>query len=131
MCDEPKVPHRSRPANGEKQNLDNQIVRENVGPLQLEEPLAAISSLNDDELIHACAQSNDGAIWQEFVSSFRRPIALFIVRIACQWGAIPQEVVDDLVLRIAAKALSCVRRRVGGTSLLRAIVAEMMLEAGA
>jgi RNA polymerase sigma-70 factor (ECF subfamily) len=48
------------------------------------------------ELIRACAESNDGAAWQEFVSRFHRPVCLSIIRTACRWGAIPQQVVDDL-----------------------------------
>jgi RNA polymerase sigma-70 factor, ECF subfamily len=53
--------------------------------------------MSDEELILACAELNDGAAWREFVSRFRRPVCLSITRIACQWGAMPQQVVDDLV----------------------------------
>jgi RNA polymerase sigma-70 factor (ECF subfamily) len=49
------------------------------------------------ELIHACAESNDGAAWEEFVARFHRAVSLSIIRTAYQWGAIPQQVVDDLV----------------------------------
>ena len=49
------------------------------------------------ELIGACAEANDSAAWDEFVSRFHRPISLAIIRAAYQWGEIPQEVVDDLV----------------------------------
>jgi RNA polymerase sigma-70 factor (ECF subfamily) len=48
------------------------------------------------ELIKACADSNDGAAWQEFVARFHRPVCLSILRIASRWGASPQQVVDDL-----------------------------------
>lgn len=50
-----------------------------------------------EELIHACAELGDGEAWQEFVRRFHRPVSLSIVRTAYQWGAIPQQVVDDLV----------------------------------
>jgi RNA polymerase sigma-70 factor (ECF subfamily) len=53
--------------------------------------------MSADELIRACAESNDGAAWEEFVARFHRPVSLSIVRIAYQWGCIPQQVVDDLV----------------------------------
>jgi RNA polymerase sigma-70 factor (ECF subfamily) len=49
------------------------------------------------ELIRACAESNDGEAWTEFVSRFQRPISLSIVRTAQQWGGIPRQVIDDLV----------------------------------
>jgi len=50
-----------------------------------------------EELIRACAESNDGAAWREFVARFQRPISLSILRIAYQWDGVPQQVVDDLV----------------------------------
>src|SRR5258708_35068021 len=50
-----------------------------------------------EELLRACAESNDGAAWEEFVVRFHRPISLSVLRIAYQWGGIPQQVVDDLV----------------------------------
>lgn len=53
--------------------------------------------MSGEELIRACAEGNDGAAWDEFVSRFHRPICVSIIRTACQWGEIPQEVVDDLV----------------------------------
>ncbi len=49
------------------------------------------------ELIQACAASDDGAVWTEFVVRFHRPIALSILRTAYQWKAAGREVVDDLV----------------------------------
>lgn len=55
------------------------------------------SSMSVEELIRACAESNDGAAWQEFITRFQRPISLSVLRTACQWGEIPQQVVDDLV----------------------------------
>ncbi|MGB6744121.1 MAG: sigma-70 family RNA polymerase sigma factor [Terracidiphilus sp.] len=58
--------------------------------------MARPSSMSATELIYACAESSDDAAWQEFVARFRRPICLSIIRTACHWGAIPQQVVDDL-----------------------------------
>lgn len=55
------------------------------------------SSQSAEELIYACAESNDTAAWEEFVARFRRPISLSILRIAYQWGDVPHQVVDDLV----------------------------------
>jgi RNA polymerase sigma-70 factor (ECF subfamily) len=53
--------------------------------------------MSAEELIHACAESNDGPAWQEFVARFHRPISLSILRIAYQWGSTPGQIVDDLV----------------------------------
>jgi RNA polymerase sigma-70 factor (ECF subfamily) len=53
--------------------------------------------MSEGELIRACAESNDGPAWDEFVSRFHRPISLSIIRAAYQWGQPPQQVVDDLV----------------------------------
>jgi RNA polymerase sigma-70 factor, ECF subfamily len=53
--------------------------------------------MSAEQLVRACAESNEGAAWDEFVSRFHRAISLSIIRTACQWGAIPQEFVDDLV----------------------------------
>jgi RNA polymerase sigma-70 factor (ECF subfamily) len=53
--------------------------------------------MSAEDLIRACAESNDGAAWEEFVFRFHRPISLSIVRTAYQWGGVPQLVVEDLV----------------------------------
>ena len=37
-----------------------------------------------EELIRSCAESNDGAAWEEFVARFQRPISLSITRTACK-----------------------------------------------
>jgi len=55
------------------------------------------SSMSAEELIRACAESNDGPAWEEFVVRFHRSIGLSILRVADQWGSIPQQIVDDLV----------------------------------
>ena len=53
--------------------------------------------MSAEELIRACAESNDGAAWDEFVFRFQRPISLSIIRTAYQWGDACRQVVDDLV----------------------------------
>jgi RNA polymerase sigma-70 factor (ECF subfamily) len=53
--------------------------------------------MSDLDLIRACAESNDEAAWEEFVSRYRRPIALAIRRTAQQWGDASGQTVDDLV----------------------------------
>jgi RNA polymerase sigma-70 factor (ECF subfamily) len=55
------------------------------------------SSLLVVELIRACAETNDGEAWEEFVVRFQRPISLSIKRTACQWGRDPLQFVDDLL----------------------------------
>jgi RNA polymerase sigma-70 factor (ECF subfamily) len=65
--------------------------------IPLGEPLSRYASIASESLIRACADSSDGAAWQEFVSRFHRAVSLSIIRTAYQWGAIPQQVVDDLV----------------------------------
>ena len=54
------------------------------------------SSVSVVELIRACAETNDGEAWEEFVARFERPISLSIKRTACQWGKDPLQFVDDL-----------------------------------
>ncbi len=54
-------------------------------------------SISIEELIRACAETNDGAAWEEFVCRFQRPISLSIKYTACQWGKDPQQFVDDLL----------------------------------
>jgi RNA polymerase sigma-70 factor (ECF subfamily) len=53
--------------------------------------------MSEEELIRACAEGTDAAAWDEFVRCFHRPICLSIIRIAYQWGEVPQRIVDDLV----------------------------------
>lgn len=36
-------------------------------------------------------------MWEEFVFRFHRPVSLSILRVANQWGSVPQQVLDDLV----------------------------------
>jgi RNA polymerase sigma-70 factor (ECF subfamily) len=53
--------------------------------------------MSAEELIRACAESNDGEAWSEFVARFQRPISLSLHRTACQWGKNPAQFVDDLL----------------------------------
>lgn len=59
--------------------------------------MTSYSSTSADELVRACAESGDAAAWEEFVSRFQRPISVSIIRTALQWGAVPGQVVDDLL----------------------------------
>jgi RNA polymerase sigma-70 factor, ECF subfamily len=59
--------------------------------------LARYSSLTAEELVRACADSNDGAAWEEFVCRFQRPISLSIKRTACQWELDPLQFIEDLL----------------------------------
>ncbi|QNI31737.1 sigma-70 family RNA polymerase sigma factor [Alloacidobacterium dinghuense] len=62
-----------------------------------EAALIPYSSMAVEELLRACAESNDSAAWEEFVARFQRDISLSIIRTARRWGFSPPEVVDDLV----------------------------------
>jgi RNA polymerase sigma-70 factor (ECF subfamily) len=53
--------------------------------------------MTNTELTSACAESNDGAAWEEFVARFQRPISLSILRTTYQWGKLAGQVVDDLL----------------------------------
>jgi RNA polymerase sigma-70 factor (ECF subfamily) len=59
--------------------------------------------MSAEELIRCCAESDDGAAWEEFVARFQRPISLSIKRTACQWGKNPAQFVDDLLQEIYLK----------------------------
>jgi RNA polymerase sigma-70 factor, ECF subfamily len=59
--------------------------------------LARYSSISDQELIRACAENNDGAAWEAFVSRHKRAISLSIIRIAHEWGQTATEILDDLI----------------------------------
>jgi RNA polymerase sigma-70 factor (ECF subfamily) len=65
--------------------------------------LARYSSISDQELVRACAEANDDAAWEEFVSRFSKPISLSILRIARDWGQTGKEIVDDLVQETVLK----------------------------
>lgn len=56
-----------------------------------------------EELIRACAESDDGAAWEEFVARFQRPISLSVARTACKWAKAPAQFVDDLLQEIYCK----------------------------
>jgi RNA polymerase sigma-70 factor (ECF subfamily) len=59
--------------------------------------LSRYSSMSVEELVRACAESNDGGAWEDFVARLERPISLSIKRTACQWGMDPGQFVDDLL----------------------------------
>jgi RNA polymerase sigma-70 factor, ECF subfamily len=49
------------------------------------------------DLVSACADLNDSAAWEEFISRFHRAISLSIIRTARLWSGVPRQVLDDLV----------------------------------
>jgi RNA polymerase sigma-70 factor (ECF subfamily) len=53
--------------------------------------------MSDEELIRACAESNDGAAWCEFVRRFQCPISLSILRVSYKYSREPRQILDDLV----------------------------------
>jgi len=55
------------------------------------------SSMSVLELIRACAETDDGEAWEEFVARFEPSISLSIRRTACQWGKDPTQFVEDLL----------------------------------
>jgi len=59
--------------------------------------LTRYSSISAPELVRICAESNDGAAWEEFVCRFHRQITLSILRITRSWSATPRQQIDDLV----------------------------------
>jgi RNA polymerase sigma-70 factor (ECF subfamily) len=71
--------------------------RVKFGPLNWGMVLKRHSSMTVVELIRACAQTNDGEAWEEFVVRFQRPISLSIKYTACQWGKDQLQFVDDLL----------------------------------
>jgi len=53
--------------------------------------------MSAEELVRACAESNDRGAWEEFVSRFHRAITLSVIHTSHQWSALPRQLVDDLV----------------------------------
>jgi RNA polymerase sigma-70 factor (ECF subfamily) len=68
--------------------------------------LTQYCSISVVELIRACAESNDGMAWEEFVARFQRPICLSILRTAYKVGNPPKQLVDDLVQETYLKLCS-------------------------
>jgi RNA polymerase sigma-70 factor (ECF subfamily) len=66
-------------------------------PLSVGFVLTRHSSMSAVELIHACAEFNDGKAWEEFVVRFHRPISLSILRCICRGSSASQQLIDDLV----------------------------------
>jgi RNA polymerase sigma-70 factor (ECF subfamily) len=55
------------------------------------------SSMSALELTRACAETNDGDAWEEFVVRFQRPISFSVKHTICQWGEDPQQFIHDLL----------------------------------
>jgi RNA polymerase sigma-70 factor (ECF subfamily) len=80
--------------------------------------LSRYSSMSVEELVRACAESNESGAWEEFVLRFHRPISLSILRTAYKWGDFERQVVDDLVQETYLKLCA------GKCQLLRAFSAQ-------
>lgn len=59
--------------------------------------MTGYSSTPLNELIRACARSNDAAAWEEFVRRFHRLIAVVALRTARRWGHTSPDLLDDLI----------------------------------
>jgi RNA polymerase sigma-70 factor (ECF subfamily) len=64
------------------------------------------SSVPSDDLICACAESENESAWEEFVSRFERPISLSVIRAALHWGEPPRQLLEDLVQETYLKLCS-------------------------
>jgi len=53
--------------------------------------------MSASQLIYVCAQSNEGAAWDEFIARFNKPISISVLRTANQCGGHDSRIVDDLV----------------------------------
>jgi RNA polymerase sigma-70 factor (ECF subfamily) len=53
--------------------------------------------MSASQLICTCAQSNEGAAWDEFIARFHKPISISVFRTANQCGWQGDRIVDDLV----------------------------------
>jgi RNA polymerase sigma-70 factor (ECF subfamily) len=53
--------------------------------------------MSDQELVHACAEDDNSAAWEEFVSRYKKPISLSIIRTSHEWGQTATEILDDLI----------------------------------
>ncbi len=79
-------------ARNQIQALDIQFGRTALGV-----DLARHSSMSEEQLIRACAESDDDTAWDEFVFRYHRAISLAVIRTLYQWGHAPTQLVDDLV----------------------------------
>lgn len=68
----------------------------NLRPLEAR-PSVHYTALSADELALTCFQGGDESAWAEFVRRFQPLIAGVIFRVACKWGEISPQVIDDLV----------------------------------
>jgi RNA polymerase sigma-70 factor (ECF subfamily) len=59
--------------------------------------LAVYSSLSPDELVKACAGSNDPEAWEEFIQRFHGVIATAVLRAARRFGQPSRQLLDDLI----------------------------------
>jgi RNA polymerase sigma-70 factor (ECF subfamily) len=55
------------------------------------------AELSTQELVRACAQTNETSAWDEFVSRFRKLIAAVAARTARRWGDTSPDLIDELI----------------------------------
>jgi RNA polymerase sigma-70 factor (ECF subfamily) len=58
--------------------------------------LSRYSSMSPEDLVRACAGSEDQAAWEEFFRRFRPVIAAVVLRTARRWTEPPHDLIDDL-----------------------------------
>jgi len=69
-------------------------------------PAVDYSSLSAGELARRCAESDDPAVWEEFVCRFHPLIASVVLRTARRWGVTSTAVIDDVIQEIYLKLCS-------------------------
>jgi RNA polymerase sigma-70 factor (ECF subfamily) len=53
--------------------------------------------MSPEDLVRACAVSNDAEVWRHFFARFHRVIAATVLRTARHWGDTSPQLIDDLV----------------------------------
>lgn len=77
--------------------LRSQVVVLDTMPPKESDQVARYSSMSDQKLVRACAEGDDSAAWEEFVSRYKKAISLSIIRTAHDWGQTATEILDDLI----------------------------------
>ncbi len=62
------------------------------------------------ELVRLCADSDDPAVWEEFIRRFHSLIAVTVLRICRQWREYSSQAADDLVQEVYVKLCANNRR---------------------
>jgi RNA polymerase sigma-70 factor, ECF subfamily len=71
------------------------------------------AGMSTEELVSACAESNQAPAWEEFVRRFHRLIAGVAIRTASGWGEQSSQLIDELIqetyLKLCANEASLLR----------------------